>query len=217
MPIQLHQIEVGPWPMNAFVLVCDQTGASAIVDPGADAGKILELAKGTRVESILITHAHEDHVGALAEVKAVTGAPVYLHPADGRKFGVEYDVPIDLAQAGDRQEISVGIYKITAIYTPGHTPGMVSFAVDLLRPGINPRVIVGDTLFPGGPGKTWSPEDFETTMQTLENVVFQWPDDTVFFPGHGEGSSIGGQREDFEAFLLRGWPEDLFGDVLWRE
>ncbi len=75
------------------------------------------------------------------------------------------------------------------------------------------RVLVGDTVFRGGPGKTWSAEDFTRQMQTMQEIVFAWPDETLFFPGHGECGRIGDERPLFEAFLRRGWPPGLFGDV----
>jgi glyoxylase-like metal-dependent hydrolase (beta-lactamase superfamily II) len=77
------------------------------------------------------------------------------------------------------------------------------------------RVIVGDTIFVNGPGKTWSAEDFNTTIRTMQEVVFKWPDDTEFFPGHGPNGKIGSERPKFEAFLAKGWSEGLHGDVTW--
>ena len=74
---------------------------------------------------------------------------------------------------------------------------------------------MGDTVFVGGPGRTWSPADFTVTMQTMQNIVFQWSDETKFFPGHGPSGIIGKERPAFEAFTARGWSDDLEGDVSW--
>jgi hydroxyacylglutathione hydrolase len=210
MTIKLLQKTVGPWPMNTYLIVCEQTGQSAIVDPGADAEAILSLAAGTQVSKILITHGHYDHVDALQPVKEATGAPVYLHPADALQFyeGAEhrliYDVPLE-----DGMLISIGEMQVRAIHTPGHTPGITCF--DLL----DRRILVGDTIFVGGPGKTWSAEDFLTTMQTMQKIVFAWPDETLFYPGHGPAGRIGDERPAFMAFLKRGWSEGLYGDIAW--
>ncbi|HEX6305927.1 MAG TPA: MBL fold metallo-hydrolase, partial [Anaerolineales bacterium] len=172
MPAKLIKQEVGPWPMNTYVIIDPESDASAIVDPGAEADKILKSAKGTRVEKILITHGHFDHVDALAEIKAATGAPVYLHPAEADKFGLKYDLPLS-----HDQTVTLGNLRIRTIHTPGHTPGMICLDLG------DGRIVVGDTIFVGGPGKTWSPEEFETTMRSMQEIVFQWPDETVFYPG----------------------------------
>jgi glyoxylase-like metal-dependent hydrolase (beta-lactamase superfamily II) len=77
------------------------------------------------------------------------------------------------------------------------------------------RAIVGDTIFQGGPGKTWSPQEFQTTLATMQQIVFQWPDETVCYPGHGPAFRLGDERPAFEAFLSRAHPADLCGDVTW--
>jgi hydroxyacylglutathione hydrolase len=195
---------VGPWPMNTYAVICQETQTSAIIDPGSDTEKILALVEGTRVEKILLTHGHFDHVLALEDVKAATGSPVYLHPKDGEAFELGFDIPLRGGEA-----ISVGNLVLKAIHTPGHTPGQVCFDLG------DGRIIVGDTVFVGGPGKTWSAEDFATTMQTMREIVFKWPDKTQFFPGHGPSGIIGEQRPDFEAFLARGWDADTQGDISW--
>ena len=204
MSIEMRKLSVGPWPMNCYILICRDTNKSAVVDPGDDHEKILTAANHTEVTKILLTHGHPDHIGALEEIKSATSAPVLIHPLDAALFNIYYDIPISNGDV-----IQIGNIKITAIHTPGHTPGQTSF--DL---GDN-RIIVGDTLFPGGPGKTWSPEEFRLTMKTLENVVFKWPDETEFYPGHGNSGKIGIERSAFTEFIKRGWHKDTFGDVVW--
>ena len=205
MPLKLITNNVGPWPMNSYLVVDADTHVSAIIDPGADPTAILASAVETRIEAILITHGHPDHVSALAEVKAVAQAPVYLNPLEAQEFNLDYDHPLE-----DGQVISIGNSKLTAIHTPGHTPGMIS--IDLM----DGRILVGDTIFVGGPGKTWSAEDFAATMRTMQEIVFAWSDKTHFYPGHGPSGSIGQERPAFEAFVQRGWSPDLYGDVTWE-
>jgi len=205
MTMELLTKAVGPWPMNTYLIVCEATGAAAIVDPGADAESILDMARGVRVDKILLTHGHRDHTSALAKVRKATKATVYIHPADGEAFKVNYDVAL-----ADGQVIGIGSESLRVIHTPGHTPGASCFDLG------DGRVLVGDAIFVNGPGATQSPERFTETMRTMRAVFFAWPDETIFYPGHGSSGKIGDERPAFEAFIRDGWPPDLHGDVTWR-
>jgi glyoxylase-like metal-dependent hydrolase (beta-lactamase superfamily II) len=204
MALNLIEKAVGPWPMNVYVFIDKGTNTSAIIDPGAEAESILSLVGGTRIAAILITHGHADHVGALAEVKSGTNAPVYMNQLDAEGFKLDLDIPLQ-----DGQIIPIGDQQVRAIHTPGHTPGMTCLDLG------DGRILVGDTIFVGGPGKTWSKKDFSTTMRTMQEIVFTWPDETRFYPGHGPSGEIGQERSAFEAFLGRGWSRKLYGDVVW--
>lgn len=201
----LIQTTIGPWPMNAYLLIDEATQTCVVIDPGADAKIILQLTEKYRVDKILLTHGHGDHVMALDEVKKATKAPVYLHPKDADYFGLSYDIALQ-----GNEFISVGNLHLKVIHTPGHTPGQCCFDLG------DQRIVVGDTIFVGGPGRTQTPADFVTTMQTMQQIVFQWPDDTEFFPGHGSSGRIGDERPAFEAFIANGWSPDLAGDVTWK-
>lgn len=205
MPAKLLHKEVGPWPMNTYAVIDEDTSTSAVIDPGAEPETILALVEATQISKILITHGHFDHVEALDAVKHAVGAPVYMHPADAEAFGLKYDFPM----AHD-QIIEIGNLRLRAIHTPGHTPGMICLDLG------DGRILVGDTIFVRGPGKTWSPEEFATTMRTMQEIVFAWPDETTFYPGHGPSGVIGKERPAFEAFVARGWPADFYGDVTWE-
>jgi glyoxylase-like metal-dependent hydrolase (beta-lactamase superfamily II) len=205
MPAKLIKTEVGPWPMNTYLVVCEDTNCSAIVDPGSDAEAILASAQDTQVVKILITHTHSDHIGALEQVRSATKVPVYVHPLDAEGANLDYDVPLK-----DGDVIEVGNLRLRAIHTPGHTPGQVCL---LLEDGL---ALVGDTIFVGGPGHTSSHKDFKTTMHTMQEIVFKWPDETEFYPGHGPSGVIGEERPAFEAFLAKGWSSKLHGDVTWE-
>jgi glyoxylase-like metal-dependent hydrolase (beta-lactamase superfamily II) len=205
MTLKLIKQAVGPWPMNAYILIDEETNTSAIIDPGADAETILALTDGTQVAAIFITHGHADHVGALAEVKSASNAPVYMNPIDAEGFKLNFDQPLQ-----DGQQVAIGNQQLRAIHTPGHTPGLTCLDLG------DGRILVGDTIFVGGPGKTWSGEDFATTMRTMQQIVFTWPDETRFFPGHGPSGMIGQERPAFKAFVARGWPPKLHGDVTWE-
>ena len=122
MKAKLIQQEVGPWPMNMYVVIDEETQTSAIIDPGADADKILELVKGTKVDKILLTHGHGDHVMAVDTIQEATGAPVLLHPKEAEHFGLSFDAPLV-----DGEMISIGNLNLKVIHCPGHTPGQCCF------------------------------------------------------------------------------------------
>lgn len=201
----LKSLQVGPYGMNTYAVIDPTTASSVIVDPGGDPESILELVEGTKVNKILVTHGHHDHVLALDQVRITTQAPVYLHPMDAAKFSIKYDHPLH-----DGRTLHLGELTLSVIHVPGHTPGQCCYDLG------DGRVLVGDTLFVGGPGRTESHEDFLTTMRSMQGIVFQWPDATLFFPGHGPSGQIGIERPDFEAFLESGWPDGLHGDVTWN-
>jgi glyoxylase-like metal-dependent hydrolase (beta-lactamase superfamily II) len=223
MSVKLIKVTVGPWPMNAYIIIDKETNTSAIVDPGAEPETLLSKIQDTRVSAILVTHGHSDHVGALNEVMDATTAPVYMNPEEADSFKLPIDLPLK-----DGQILPIGQSQLRAIHTPGHTPGMTCLDLG------DGRILVGDTIFVGGPGKTWSRVDFATTMRTMQEIIFArpgkslpreeptggltggWPDETRFYPGHGPSGTIGQERPAFEAFAARGWPRNLHGDVTWE-
>jgi glyoxylase-like metal-dependent hydrolase (beta-lactamase superfamily II) len=199
----LNSASVGPWPMNSYALICPETKQSVLIDPGAEPARLEAMLGDSTPQAILLTHAHHDHIGALDEMKGRLQVPVYIHPADS-PMGVAAD-----AWFADGDTFVLGQHELTIIHTPGHTHGMVS----LMLP--DHRAIVGDTIFKGGPGKTWAPQYFAATLETLQYIVFQWPDETHCYPGHGPSFRLGDERPAFEAFLQREHPADLRGDVTW--
>jgi len=202
--LELQRLEVGPWPMNCYLLRCPATGEVAIVDPGADAEAILAAVADAPLRCILLTHGHPDHVGALEEVRRAGGVPVGLHPADAAAFGLDGDFPLL-----DGMEVEIGQERLTVHHLPGHTPGSVCLK-------LNGQVVVGDAIFPGGPGHTRSPETLAQSLVSLGQVVFAWPDATELYPGHGGYTTVGAERAAFELFLIADHPAELCGDVTWR-
>jgi hydroxyacylglutathione hydrolase len=202
--VELIKLTVGPYDTNCYVLICPTTGESIVVDPAAEGERILREVAGTTVKYILLTHAHMDHVGALAEVREATGAPLGVHPADARRFRVDADLEL-----ADGEVLKWGDCQLRVVHTPGHTPGSVCLILD-------ERVLVGDTIFPGGPGHSASPEAFKQILATLQEAVFTWPDETELYPGHGSATTVGQERPAFETFLQKPWPDRLCGDVTWE-
>jgi glyoxylase-like metal-dependent hydrolase (beta-lactamase superfamily II) len=126
-----------------------------------------------------------------------------IHPSDSAAFEVSGDFEII-----DGDVVPLGEGRLIVAHTPGHTPGSVCFRFDR-------RAIVGDTLFPGGPGHSATPRALAQLLATLREKVFAWPDHTAFYPGHGAGNTIGAVRPAFETFMTRPRPADLCGHVEW--
>jgi hydroxyacylglutathione hydrolase len=200
-PFQLITLPLGEWNTNCYVLIGG--GESIIVDPAAEPERILAAVEGTAVKAILLTHGHPDHVQALDAVRQATSAPLGLHPADAAEFGIVGDFDLD-----DGDVLALGDGGLTVVHTPGHTPGSICFRFGRCA-------IVGDTLFPGGPGHSGTPEALAQILASLRDKVFTWPDDTACYPGHGVGNTIGAVRPAFEAFMACPHPPELCGDVEW--
>ena len=197
---------VGEWQMNAYGLVCPARRQSVLIDPGAEPGRLSEMLADTQPVGILITHTHPDHIGALEEMRARLQVPVMAH-AGPHWQGLELAADRWL---DDGDEVQVGEHRLKVYHTPGHTSDIICFAI-----AGDERIIVGDTIFEGGPGKTESAEDFATTLRTLREIVLRWPDETVCYPGHGPHFRLGDKRAAIEAFLSKCHGE-FFGDATWE-
>ncbi len=201
--LRIDKLEIAPFGTNAYVVVCRATGDSVLIDAPGEPGRIAGLLEGTTPRYILMTHSHIDHVGALAELKAKLGVPVAAHPSDARSLPVPVEIPLK-----DGDEVSFGKLSLKVLHTPGHTPGSLCFLTA-------PYLVSGDTLFPGGPGRTNSPRDLEQLLLSLRDKVFVLPDDTRVHPGHGGSTVLKKEKEEFAAFCSRPRRPDLCGDVLW--
>jgi glyoxylase-like metal-dependent hydrolase (beta-lactamase superfamily II) len=202
--MELLRIPVGPHRTNSYVLFCDRTH-SLLVDPGGDAATLIAATAGTRLSAILLTHGHRDHTAALVELHLATGAPIGAHPLDAALLPIPPTIELR-----DGQVVRFGGCQVLAHHLPGHTPGSVGLELS------QDLWLVGDTVFPGGPGHTDSPAQFAQLLQTLWQHIFTLPAKTQLLPGHGPATTVGDEAEPFHTFLQRGWAEDAYGDVQWE-
>jgi len=174
-----------------------------VVDAPAEVGKIAERLKGTNPRYILLTHSHMDHTGALSELRAKLGTPLATHPADIANLSPPPEI-----QLNDGDIITLGKVKLEVLHTPGHTPGSLCFKT-------GKYLVSGDTIFPGGPGKTRSPATLEQIIKSITSKIFTLDDDTQVYPGHGDPTVLKKEKDEFAVFSSRPHNPNLCGDVLW--
>jgi glyoxylase-like metal-dependent hydrolase (beta-lactamase superfamily II) len=181
----------------AYLLRCTATGEQLLVDAAAEPAKLLAFIGEAGLATIVTTHQHPDHWGALAEVAAATGAKVLAHPADAGPL------PVATSPIVDGDVIHVGEVPLEVIHLVGHTPGSVA----LLYQGDPPRLFTGDSLFPGGVGGTWGDESaFDSLFHDVTTKLFdRLPDETIVHPGHGKPTSLGRERPSLPEWRARRW------------
>jgi hydroxyacylglutathione hydrolase len=208
----IHEVlPVGPLQCNCSIIGDEATREAMVIDPGDDIADILAIIQKNKlqVKQIVITHAHIDHVGGAAKLKAATGAPVLLNQNDYallKMLDAQADwvgmappgkVEID-ASAEDSSVLRAGSHAANVIHTPGHTEGSICLYFPAEK-----RLIAGDTLFAGSIGRTDLPGgSFDKIIHSLHERVLALPDDTVVVPGHGPATTIGEERET-NPFLVK--------------
>lgn len=197
--LTITKVATPPFENNCYLLRCTATGDTLLVDAAGDAPLLLALA-GERLIGVVETHDHWDHVQALEEVTAASGAPVLAHEADAD----DLPVPTD-RRLRDGDTITVGEAVLSVIHLEGHTPGSLA----LLYEGDpeRPHLWSGDSLFPGGAGNTEKDADrFTALLDDLERKVFgPLPDHTWVYPGHGKDTTLGAERPSLPEWRERGW------------
>lgn len=199
MALIFEGFSVGAWESNCYIVGCGETKEGAVVDPGADAKKILNRVKnlGLKINKIILTHGHPDHISALAEVQQATGAKVLIHSADAgmltdarRNLSFYMGQSMELNPADvllkDGDIIEVGNIKLEVMHTPGHSEGGICLkcARDV--------VITGDTLFAGSVGRSDFPGGSHTQLiNSIKDKLLKFPPETKVYPGHGPASTIG--------------------------
>ncbi|WP_280396898.1 MBL fold metallo-hydrolase [Nocardia carnea] len=199
---RVTKMSVGPMDNNTYLVQCAATGATLLIDAANDADRIIELAGQAAPDGvglIVTTHQHPDHWQALAAVAEATGAPTAAHALDAEPLPV---TPQRLLAEGDT--VTVGDLTLEVIHLVGHTPGSVTLA--LTDGSGRTHLFTGDCLFPGGPGRTTNPEDFNSLFTGLTSKVFdRFGDDTAVYPGHGDDTTLGAERPHLAEWKSRGW------------
>ncbi|RDI54161.1 glyoxylase-like metal-dependent hydrolase (beta-lactamase superfamily II) [Nocardia mexicana] len=199
---RIVKMSVGPMDNNCYLVQDTATGAALLIDAANEPDRILELlgqeASG-QVRLIVTTHQHPDHWQALAKVAAESGVPTAAHELDSAPLPVR---PDRLLADGDT--VQIGDLALAVIHLRGHTPGSVALA--LTDGAGRTHLFTGDSLFPGGVGKTWSPQDFDSLYADVTDRLFgRYGDDTAVYPGHGDDTTLGAERPQLAEWRRRGW------------
>jgi glyoxylase-like metal-dependent hydrolase (beta-lactamase superfamily II) len=200
--LTIAKVSVGPMDNNAYLLICRATGEALLIDAANEADRLMDLIghddNRPQLRTIVTTHRHHDHWQALGAVAGMCEPTTVAHPADAPELPIPADV---LVEHGDT--VRVGEIELEVVHLRGHTPGSIAL---LYRGADHPHLFTGDSLFPGGPGKTWSAEDHKSLVDDLESRIFTpLPDETWFYPGHGDDSTLGAERPSLGEWRDRGW------------
>jgi glyoxylase-like metal-dependent hydrolase (beta-lactamase superfamily II) len=197
--LMISKMSVGTMDNNAYLLRCRRTDEQLLIDAANEPQRLLDLVGEAGLARVVTTHRHGDHWQGLARVVEVTGAQTIAGAEDASEIPVLTDRPV---VDGDR--VRVGECELEVIHLIGHTPGSVALLYD--DPAGTPHLFTGDSLFPGGVGKTWSAEDFETLLEEVSTKVFdRLPDETWVYPGHGDDTTLGAERPHLGEWRKRGW------------
>ncbi|NNU26185.1 MBL fold metallo-hydrolase [Isoptericola sediminis] len=197
-------VSVGPMDNNTYLVTCQATGSRLLVDAAADAPALLELLDGRGLDTVVTTHRHPDHLGALADVVAATGARTAAGADDAGAITAATGVAIDERLHHD-DTVRVGALELGVLHLRGHTPGSVALALDGARGPT--RLFTGDSLFPGGVGNTdHDPARFTQLLDDVMTRIFErFDDETTVLPGHGPATTLGAERPHLAAWRERGW------------
>ena len=194
---------MSPMMNNGYLITCPETNEAILIDTPGEPEKLLGAIGDEDIKAILITHNHGDHLAGFGEITGKVDAPVGISPADAHALPRTPDIELT-----DGKIIKFGNRELQVLNTPGHTDGASCFLV-------GKHLFSGDTLFPGGPGKTRSAEALQQIIGSITSKLLVLSDDTAVYPGHGLDTSIGDARREYQGFASRPHPSGLSGDVTW--
>ncbi|WP_421733667.1 MBL fold metallo-hydrolase [Cellulomonas sp.] len=203
--VEIRKVAVGPMDNNTYLLTCRADGAQLLVDAADEPDRLLELVRegSSTLDTIVTTHRHPDHLRALESLVAVTGASSASGAEDATAVSEATDVPV-ARRLHDGDVLHVGHLVLHVIALRGHTPGSIALAY--VEPGGRTHLFTGDSLFPGGVGRTTSPEAFDQLYGDVVVRVFErFDDDTWVYPGHGADTTLGAERPHLQEWRTRGW------------
>lgn len=197
-PVHLRKLSVEEFDNNVYVVSCARTREALLVDVAARPERLAEAVADVEPLAAVQTHGHWDHIRAWDGVRDDLGLPVWGHPGDAELF----PRPVDRELHGG-EVLEVGDLEVEVIHLPGHTEGSLLY---LVTGDERPHLLTGDTLFPGGHGRTTSDEDHHRIMDGLEAKIFdRLPDETWVYPGHGDDTTLGAERPHLDEWRERGW------------
>ncbi|MDQ3617022.1 MAG: MBL fold metallo-hydrolase [Actinomycetota bacterium] len=198
--LTVTKLSVGVMDNNAYLLRCQKTDEQVLIDAADEADRLLSMIGSDGLAKVVTTHRHGDHWQGLAQVVAATGAETVAGADDVDGIPVATDHRV---VHGDK--VTVGECELEVIHLVGHTPGSIALLYD--DPEGTPHLFTGDSLFPGGVGNTFGDVDaFGTLVEEVSAKVFdRLPDETWFYPGHGDDSTLGAERPHVPEWRTRGW------------
>jgi glyoxylase-like metal-dependent hydrolase (beta-lactamase superfamily II) len=210
MPADVTKIgPLGPYDNNAYIISDPATKQAIFVDAPIGSEAAIERTAGLDVQMVIVTHRHGDHWANIDLVKERLAAPVFCHEGDRAPYAAKVTDVLD-----DGAEITLGESSVRVIHTPGHTPGSICL---LVRTNAGNDVLIsGDTLFPGGPGRSDSPQALQQMVDSIASRLLTLDGSTDVYPGHGANTTIADAKREYAVFASKPRDPGQFGDVTWE-